>query len=323
MTNYYGITHQSEPNYIAQICGDYFGKHYDGRVSAGANISTVVDLLESKGVSWAHYQEDMPRAGYNGNSYTNPSHPRDNYQRKHNPAIHFHSVTDNPDRLSRIKNMSISNQNESDFHRDLNANRLPQWMFITPNMWNDGHNSDVGVAGQWATGFLQPLLQNPNFNNNRTLVLITWDETETYSGPNHIFAMLLGSAVPEELVGTQDDSFYNHYSEISSISANWDLPTLGRWDVGANVFKLVGDKTGDTIRSWSQPQYFYNQSYDGHFAKNGEGKAIPKPNLMLSPNAAGRPILQSIIDTWSESEAPTYYIDSIEAADGLNPPEGY
>jgi acid phosphatase len=58
------------------------------------------------------------------------------------------------------------------FYEDLNNNALPQWMFITPNMTNDGHDSSVTVAGTWAKNFLEPLLTNENFMNN-TLVFLS------------------------------------------------------------------------------------------------------------------------------------------------------
>ena len=36
-----------------------------------SNISTVVDLLDTKSISWGEYQEDMPYAGYTGFNFTN------------------------------------------------------------------------------------------------------------------------------------------------------------------------------------------------------------------------------------------------------------
>jgi len=58
------------------------------------------------------------------------------------------------------------------FYEDLNNNALPQWMFITPNMTSDGHDSSITVAGTWTKNFLEPLLSNENFMNN-TLVLLS------------------------------------------------------------------------------------------------------------------------------------------------------
>lgn len=70
-------------------------------------------------------------------------------------------------------------------------------------------------------------------------------------------------------VGTVDTNYYNHYSEISTVEANWDLNTLGRWDVGANVYATVAAKTGDKVREWNNDDYpafnkmYFNQSYPG------------------------------------------------------------
>jgi hypothetical protein len=49
------------------------------------------------------------------------------YVRKHNPLISYDSVTNSVDRLAKIKNFTM-------FDSDLKNNKLPQWMFITPNM---------------------------------------------------------------------------------------------------------------------------------------------------------------------------------------------
>lgn len=67
-------------------------------------------------------------------------------------------------------------------------------------------------------------------NNDRTLILLTFDENETYDIQNRIFTLALGGAVPEELKGTEDNTFYTHYSTISSVEANWGLGSLGRGD---------------------------------------------------------------------------------------------
>lgn len=43
---YYAITHPSQPNYLCQIAGDYFGHNSDSNVNV--NATTLVDLLEAK-----------------------------------------------------------------------------------------------------------------------------------------------------------------------------------------------------------------------------------------------------------------------------------
>ncbi|ODA78304.1 hypothetical protein RJ55_05685 [Drechmeria coniospora] len=326
LTNYYAVTHPSQPNYLASIAGDYFGMRKDGFDRVPRNVSTVIDLLESRGISWGLYQEDMPFSGFEGKSYKNQEDGSNDYVRKHNPAVLHDSITYREQGLSQIKNLSMIDTSRSMFHKDLEANTLPQWMFITPNMTSDGHDSSITTAGEWCRSFLEPLLTDKRFMDN-TLVLITWDESETYKRRNNVLGILLGDAVPEDLVATYDENFYNHYSQIATVSANWGLPTLGRWDVGANVFEWVAERTGDKLREWSSEKRFrdmlWNYSYAGFFNPGEGNKQFPAPNMKLDKSVNGRPILQSIKDKWARSTAPTYYEDTIEVPDGFHPPEGY
>lgn len=74
----------------------------------------------------------------------------------HSPLVMFGSVASDPERLALIKNLTY-------FEQDLANKALPQWMFITPNMTSDGHDTSVTVAGSWTRRFLEPLLTNEYF----------------------------------------------------------------------------------------------------------------------------------------------------------------
>ncbi len=143
--------------------------------------------------------------------------------RKHNPLVIYDSVATNPNRASRIRNFN-------DFAADVNANALPQWVFVTPNMVDDGHDTDVNYISSWLQYWLVPLLSNPNFNDGRTLILLTFDENENRAVNNQVWATLLGGALPANLHGTTDSTFYTHYSALSTVQANWALGSLGRYD---------------------------------------------------------------------------------------------
>ena len=158
-----------------------------------------------------------------------------------------------------------------------------------------------------------------------TLVLVTFDETETYTEQNRVLGILLGDAVPSDLVGTTDTDFYNHYSEISTVEANWDLNTLGRWDAGANVFSFVASVTGDQVRTWdavtgSNPSVFLNASYAGPFNSENKSVAFPVPNVDLVVN--GRSVLPAIQSQFAGA-GPSIYNDGIEIPDAMFPPAGY
>lgn len=129
----FGVTHPSMPNYIAAAGGDTFGCDNDDFKRIDANVSSVVDLLEDKGISWATYQEDMPYSGFEGKAYVNQETKANDYVRKHHPTIIFDANT-TPERLANQKNLSMTNKDASMFHKDLAEGKLPQWMFITPNM---------------------------------------------------------------------------------------------------------------------------------------------------------------------------------------------
>jgi acid phosphatase len=187
-------------------------------------------------------------------------------------------------------------------------------------MTSDGHDSSVTVAGEWLYDFLAPLLDDPNFMQN-TLVMITFDENETYTIQNRVFSVLLGDSVPKNLIGTTDANFYDHYSEISTVEANWGLYTLGRWDVGANVFSQVAAHTGDRLRKWSTTptlaNRFFNTSYSGIF--NSKTWA-PQPVPDCHSRRNGRTTLPKIKEQWIKEQSKNYYHGQLEIPDGANPP---
>ncbi|KAH9934149.1 phosphoesterase family-domain-containing protein [Fomitopsis serialis] len=266
-TSYYAMTHPSEPNYIAVTGGDFFGNGADDFRAIPMNISTVVDLLEQKNVSWASYQESMPYDGYTGYNYTSFDYISGSgdytyYVRKHNPLVIFDSVSNVTDRALRIRNFN-------DFARDLNASVMPQWSFITPNLVNDP------VDPIW----LNPLLADTRFNDNRTIILLTFDETETYSINNRVWTLALGGGLPAELKNTTDDTFYTHYSCLSTnngISANSsDIPLLN----------LTG-----TIPGPLNPEYYVPFSAPNLNATGaGGGPVFKGPGLDTSLSAASLP----------------------------------
>lgn len=287
------VTHPSQPNYVAAVGGDTFGLDDNDKHSIPANISTVVDLLDTKDISWAEYQEDMPSVGYQGSEW-------EEYVRKHNPLISYESVYKNSTRLDKIKRFS-------DFENDLSNDTLPQWAFFTPNEDNDGHDTGLAHGAKWLRGWLEPLLKNDKFMN-RTLVVVTYDENDTYEKINRVYTVLLGGAIDSSKRGTTDDMYFNHYSVISSVSANWDLHSLGRWDCDANVFSIVADETGYKNTNVSSYEgLWWNESYPGPLhGKSTTEEWWPRPATELRC-VSGRGVLPSVVSTWGKSRGSYNY----------------
>ena len=72
-----------EPNYVGAIGGEYFGMNNDAFNAVPSNVSTVIDLLEDKGISWSEYQEDLPYSGFEGFAWVNQKSGKQAYVRKH------------------------------------------------------------------------------------------------------------------------------------------------------------------------------------------------------------------------------------------------
>lgn len=302
LTNYWALTHPSEPNYLASVGGDYFSLDDDRFISMPENVSSIADLLDDEGISWATYQEHMPYSGFQGFNYSNQETFANDYVRKHHPLVLFDSVTKNSTRLSNLKNFT-------EFENDLENKRLPQYMIITPNMTNDGHDTTIKYAANWCKEFITPLLSNEYFMNN-TLVLLTFDENDSYSIKNTVFSILLGGVIPDNLKGTTDNTYYDHYSQISSVEVNWDLHHLGRNDIDANVFESVANITNITNADVDTTYKVNNETYVGYLKDLNID--LPAPNVSAT-NMNGKGILPAISSVWAseyEKEVSESYFTS-------------
>ena len=162
-------------------------------------------------------------------------------------------------------------------------------------MQNDGHDTTVDYAGNWSRTILTPLLNNTSFMN-RTLLLLTFDEDETYTFRNQVWALLLGDVIPPSLRGTTDSTVYTHYSCLSTVQNNWGLYHLGRNDVNpqyANVFQLVANATGYQNQNVSVNSLPYlNFTSTGYFDSSNPGP-IPAVNTTAA-GAGGKGVLPSL-----------------------------
>ncbi|KAI8083057.1 phosphoesterase family-domain-containing protein [Halteromyces radiatus] len=267
LDSYSALTHPSEPNYVAAAGGSTFGITNDDYYNIPKNISTIYDLLEKKGLTWKVYQEDIPSVGY-------PGYKIGQYVRKHNPAIIFDSIAQDPARAKFVVP-------GIELDIDIAANTLPNWMFYTPNMLNDGHDTNTTYAGDWLTGFYQSTLSKPNLSN-KTLILITFDENHTKPIRNRVWSLLLG-AIPDHLKGTNDSTYYTHYSTLHTVEQNWDLGSLGRGDANKtdnNVFDFVAKKIGykNTVVPVDQIP-LYNSSIPGLLTGKSFNQTHPKGGI--------------------------------------------
>ncbi|MGH9067196.1 MAG: alkaline phosphatase family protein, partial [Acidimicrobiales bacterium] len=144
-THYYGVTHPSEPNYIAATSGSTWDVNNDSP-SNRYDHRNIVDELAAHHLTWDAYMQAIPSAGYGGAQYPPaPSTGSDTnalYVAKHDPFMLYTDVRSNPARRSHVKPYSA-------LAGDLNSGRAPNYVWISPDTCDDLHGGVYShVAGR-------------------------------------------------------------------------------------------------------------------------------------------------------------------------------
>ena len=214
LTQYYAITHPSLPNYLALIGGDTFGITSDCE-TCYINQSSLPDLLEASGRTWRTYQEDLPKPCFVGSTLA--------YAQKHDPFIYFDPIRTNPARCQA--GIVPLTQLEG----DLSSGKLPDFVFIMPNLCNSGHDCSLDVSDAWLKTWVGKVMASPAYDSH-TLIVLTWDEGQgshgccgIVPGGGQVATMLISPLVRQ---GFKDPTPYTHYALLKTIAEAWGLPAL-------------------------------------------------------------------------------------------------
>ncbi len=199
-TRSYGVTHPSQPNYLALFSGATQGVGSNSCPHAFDSDNLATALLD-KGLSFVSYSESLPATG-------DASCMSGAYQRKHNPLVNWQGT-----RLPASLNMGFN-----DFPTDFS--RLPTVSFVIPDQDNDMHDGSFDAADKWLNTHINPYVEWA-FKHN-SLLILTWDE-DNYREGNHIVTILVGPMVK---TGTSDQPI-NHYNVLRTLLNFHDLPALG------------------------------------------------------------------------------------------------
>jgi phosphatidylinositol-3-phosphatase len=216
-TNYVSVAHPSLPNYLALTGGDTFGVTTDCTDCFQSAPNLVVDRVAASGRSWRAYLESMPSPGYLGDAYP--------YMQKHNPFVYYDDVRTDPGQLA---NVVPASQLAADLTAALTT---PAFGWITPNMLDDMHDGTVAQGDAWLSRQIPALLGAPAWTEQRSLLVITWDENDNSPG-NQVATIVVADQVPP---GFRSAVAYNHYSLLRTIEAAWGLPPLTTNDARATV----------------------------------------------------------------------------------------
>jgi hypothetical protein len=244
-SNFHALFHPSYPNYLAMVAGTDFGIHGRGRFLADRQINfpnnaahkTIADRLIANGLDFKNYAEELPEGNcpYRIDSQHVSKSKKGDYARRHVPFLSFAEVQEKwCDRVIRVdsgKGNSLLGD-DNFFVKDAKTG-LVAYSFYSPNMNNDGHNTDVQVAAEWLHKFLDKTF--PEKLRKGTLVIVTFDESD-HNADNRIFTLFLGDMVKE--ASQQDpkvlDRRYTHYNVLLTIEDNFGLEPLAEGDRDAS-----------------------------------------------------------------------------------------
>ncbi|MFE0461375.1 alkaline phosphatase family protein [Kitasatospora sp. NPDC058965] len=191
LTNSFGVTHPSEPNYYALFSGSTQGRTDDSCITVQSlSAANLGSELLAAGKTWASYNESLPSQG----STTCSS---GKYAQKHNPWFGFSNVPLN------------SAYTFAQFPTDYTT--LPKVSFVTPNLCSDMHDCSVSTGDTWIKTNLSAYATWAQTHNS--LLVVTFDEDNGSNG-NHIATVVYGQHVA---AGSSATATYNHYGVLRTL----------------------------------------------------------------------------------------------------------
>jgi phosphatidylinositol-3-phosphatase len=230
MDHYFAVGHPSLPNYLAMVGGDTFGIASDGQASnasyqVSAQTPDIASQLEAAGLTWHEYSESQLTACELSDTGSDSTGA---FVSKHDPMPHF-LITQNG-ASCQSDDVSYDEQGSMPgMAADIDAGVFFNYVFISPNLCDDGHdscaplNSRVAQQDAWLSANLPLILGSSAYQANG-LVIVTWDEDDNSGGDNQIVTVLLSPMLANP--GQPDSTRYTHYSALATIESGFGLSNL-------------------------------------------------------------------------------------------------
>jgi len=223
--NYFDVSNNlSLPNYLGPITGQTYDS-WSGCNKPPSSCPgytpitgpTIIDELESAGLTWKAYMESMP-----SNCYQNDF---GQYVARHNPFVYLSKIQDDPAECNRVLTTSA---NVSNLVQDLGStNTASNLMWLTPNLCNDMHNCSISTGDTYLSRIVPEILNSYIFQTHTAALFVTWDEG---SKSAHIPAIWAGPIAKNNYTSMVA---YNHYSFLKTLEVAWHLSSLTSNDAKA------------------------------------------------------------------------------------------
>lgn len=222
-TNYYGVSHPSLPNYLAISSGSTYGVSSDC-TACYVDADNLFSQLQAARISYGAYLEGVPGpcylAQYGGTDYA----------AKHNPFRYYDDVRSSRtmcDHLLPYGNLPPLLAGAAD--------KVPRFVWVTPNLCDDGHDCPASTAAAWLTRFVAAVTRSAAWRDNGVL-FVTWDESESSDaavlphdrvvssgGGGQVMTLVIA---PGLRPGLRVNVPYNHYSLLATVEDAFGLARL-------------------------------------------------------------------------------------------------
>jgi hypothetical protein len=257
LDNMHGLTHGSEPNYLALTSGGYpqwalcdYAPDTVGDLkcpyapSGQLDGPSIFSQMEAKygSAGWRSYMQSMPGTCQktDGASYVGVDGIyRVKYVARHNPAVFFSTLASCP-RYDVPSGDFINHAGQ--FYNDAVSANLPRFSLLIPDNIQNGHDTSVRSFDGLLAPTLAFLRTTRDYQSGALAIVITYDEGSVGKGTHavlgedclnpippdsapscHIAAFVVGRYMPH----ISDQNFESHYSLLKTIELWAQLPLLG------------------------------------------------------------------------------------------------
>lgn len=166
-TNYSGVVHPSNGNYIAMVSGqgaDTCGLHNPLPALCPQPGPTIFGRALAVGLSAKTYAESMTMKCQGQNTAL--------YAARHNPWVYFQEEASG----CAAHNLPVGTLTSGPFLTDIASGTLPNAGMLIPNLQNDAHDGTVQQADAWLQGWIPTIVSGPDFQSGKLAIVITFDE---------------------------------------------------------------------------------------------------------------------------------------------------
>jgi hypothetical protein len=305
-TDYFGVTHPSEPNYVALLGGRTFGisddnPYYMNRVSA----PSLITQMDQAGISWKAYLQGSPHPGFEGICYPSRCNGTPDtdplYASKHDGIQNFTRSLTPKDWSRQVPIDQLG--------KDLASGSVPRFSYVIPDECHDMHGDPpycvdggnpfdpqdqhlVTIGDAHLGGLVSEITRSSIWSKGNNAIAIIFDEGDNNAGccdaspgGGKVASIVVTSHGPR---GISDPTPYNHYSLLRTIEDSFGLGCLGFACDQANVKPMSG-----LFANTGSPAIATNPLPEPSFPTPTPSPVEPVGQTYKTPSSGGWTVLKS------------------------------